>query len=119
MPRKYPNDVLEQAQDIAVGWAQVTPAITFGTLTVAALQADITAAGLLETEISKLEKLLADKRNQRDILFLSMWDKSKRTRAGFKCTFGDDSQQYEWVGGKRMSERKPRARGGTSTTTTA
>jgi hypothetical protein len=117
MPRKYPNDVLKQAQDVAVGWAQVTPAVTFGTLTVAALQADIAAAGPLESEISRLKKQLADKCNQRDILYTGMWDKTKRTRAGFKCTFGDDSQQYEWVGGKRMSERKPRARGGGTTTT--
>ncbi len=118
MHRKYPQDVVEQAQDVVVGWGQVTPAVTFGTLTVTALQADITAATPLEADIAKLEKQLADKRNQRDILYTAMWDKVKRTRAGFKCTFGDDSQQYEWVGGTRMSERKLRARKGSTTTTT-
>lgn len=110
MTRRFPSDVVEQAQDVVVGWGQVTPAVTFGTLTVTALSADIAAAAPLESEISKLRKQLADKCNQRDILYAAMWDKVKRARAGFKCTFGDDSQQYEWVGGTRMSERKPRAR---------
>jgi hypothetical protein len=35
-----------------------------------------------------------------------MWDKVKRVRAGVKANYGDDSQQYEMVGGTRMSERK-------------
>jgi hypothetical protein len=30
----------------------------------------------------------------------------KRVRAGVKANYGDDSQQYEMVGGTRMSERK-------------
>ncbi len=116
MNHKFPHDVLEQAQDVVVGWGQVTPAVTFGTLTVTTLQADITAATPLEAEIAKLKKQLADKCNQRDILYTTIWDKVKRTRAGIKSIYGDDSQQYEWVGGTRMSERKPHARKGSSTT---
>ena len=111
MARKvYPSDVVMQAQDVLVGWGQVSTTLTFGALTPAALTADITAASPLEAEISKLEKQLGDKRNQRDILYNSMWDKVKRIRAGVKANYGDDSQQYEMVGGTRMSERKPRTR---------
>lgn len=31
-------------------------------------------------------------------------------RSGVKGNYGDDSTQYEFVGGTRMSERKTRAR---------
>jgi len=102
----YPPDVVEHAQDVLVGWGQVSATLAFGTLNSAALTADVTAAAPIEAEISKLEKLLADKRNQRDVLYFGMWDKVKRVRAGVKANYGDDSQQYEMVGGTRSSERK-------------
>jgi hypothetical protein len=111
MGRKiYPTDVVDQAQDILVGWEQVNDSLTFGSLTPTALLEDVTIAGPLESEISRLEKQLADKRDQRDVLYNSIWDKVKRVRAGVKANYGDDSQQYEMVGGTRMSDRKPRAR---------
>jgi hypothetical protein len=115
----FPRDVIEQAQEVLVGWGQITPALTFGTLTPTLLQADITAAAPLEAEIVKLRNQLAEKCGQRDMLYYSMWDKLKRTRAGVKAIYGDDSQQYEWVGGTRMSDRKLRARKGSTPTTSA
>jgi hypothetical protein len=45
-----------------------------------------------------------------------MWDKVKRVRAGVKANYGDDSSQYEMVGGTRLSERKPPTRRITSLT---
>ncbi len=106
----FPPDVLGQAQDVLVGWGQVSPTLVFGTLSSSTLTADVTASGPLEAEISKLEIQLADRRNQRDILYNGMWDKIKRVRAGVKANYGDDSQQYEMVGGTRTSERKYRGR---------
>jgi hypothetical protein len=43
---------------------------------------------------------------------VSLWDKLKRIRNGFKSLFGDDSfhATREMVGGIRMSERKFRTR---------
>ena len=108
--RIYPSDVLEQAQDVFVGWNQVSGTLAFGTLNQAALTADITSARMLESEISMLEIQLAERRDQRDQVYNNMWDKVKRVRAGVKANYGDDSQQYEMVGGTRTSERKPRAR---------
>ena len=108
--RVYPPDVLLQAQQVLVGWGQVSSTLAFGTLNPAALTADITAAGPLQVEIEKLEIQLADRRNQRDMLYNGIWDKVKRVRAGVKANYGDDSQQYEMVGGTRTSERKTRAR---------
>ena len=106
----YPSNVLEQAQNVLVGWAQVSSTLAFGTLNTAALTADITTAGTIESEISKLEIQLADKKNQRELVYSGIWDKLKRIRAGVKANYGDDSQQFEMVGGTRMSERKPRTR---------
>ena len=51
----FPPDVLGQAQDVLVGWGQVSPTLAFGTLTSSTLTADLTASGPLESEISKLE----------------------------------------------------------------
>ena len=105
--RVYPQDVVGQAQDVLVGWGQVSPTLVFGTLTSALLTADVTASSPLESEIIKLEIQLADRRNQRDMLYNAMWDKIKRVRAGVKANYGDDSQQFEMVGGTRTSDRKP------------
>ena len=35
-----------------------------------------------------------------------IWDVVKRVCAGVKAIYGDDSSQYEMVGGTPMSERK-------------
>jgi len=102
----HPQNVLAQAQAILVGWAQVSATLVFGTLTPAALTTDITTVNTLESEIGKLEIQLADKRNQRDLAYNSIWDKIKRIRAGMKAIYGDDSQQFEMVGGTRSSDRK-------------
>ena len=106
MKKNFPPNVLEQAQDALVGWNQVGTTVVFGSLNPAALTADITAATAAETEITKLENLLAEKRGLRDLTYNAMWDKVKRVRAGVKANYGDDSQQFEWVGGTRISERK-------------
>jgi hypothetical protein len=110
----FPPNVLALAQEVLVGWAQVSATLVFGAVTPAALTADITAAGTLEAEISKLEIQLADKRNQRALVYNAMWDKIKRIRAGVKANYGDDSQQFEMVGGTRISERKSPTRKSTA-----
>jgi hypothetical protein len=74
------------------------------------LTTDLSAYAPLDAEINKLEKQLADKRNQREQLCIATWDKVKRVRASVRGIYGDDSTQYELVGGTRLSDRKPRAR---------
>ena len=102
----YPNNVLDQAQDVSGAWNQISPTLAFGPLNAAALTADITAATALHTQIANLETQLTDLRNKRDALHLSLWDKVKRIRAGIKAAFGDDSSQFEMIGGTRTSDRK-------------
>ncbi len=57
-----------------------------------------------------LEAQLTDLRNQRDALYAGLWDKVKRVRSTVKGIYGDDSSEYEMVGGTRKSERKHPAR---------
>ena len=116
MPKRlFPSDVIAQAQDVLAGWAQIGSAVAFGTLTSALLTTDVNSYVPLDTEINKLEKQLADKRNQRDQLCSAIWDKVKRARASVRGIYGDDSTQYELVGGTRMSDRKIRVRKATTT----
>jgi len=111
MPNKpFPSDVISQAQDVLAGWAQIGASVVFGTLTSALLTTDVNGYAPLDAEINKLEKQLADKRNQRDLLCAGIWDKVKRARASVRGIYGDDSTQYELVGGTRLSDRKPRTR---------
>ena len=116
MAKKYPTDVLTQAQSVLSAWNQIGTTVTFGTLAPTILTADITAATTLESQLATLEAQLTSAENQRDALYAGIWDKVKRVRAGVKANFGDDSSQYEMVGGIRMSDRKSYTR---RTTTTA
>ena len=104
--KAYPNDVLKQAQDVSGAWNQINATLAFGTMNAAALNADITAAAALQAQIGNLETQLTDLRNKRDALNQSLWDKVKRARAGIKAAYGDDSSQFEMVGGTRVSDRK-------------
>jgi len=108
--KQYPSNVLKQAQAALSAWNQISATLTYGTLTPESLRADIAAAAALAAEMAELEAQLTDKRNQRHAVCLSMWGKVKRLRSGIKATYGDDSSQYEMIGGTRLSERKPAVR---------
>jgi hypothetical protein len=104
--RIYPSNVLDQAQTVVAAWTQIGATVTLGTLLPAALTTDITAATTLDAQIASLELQLTNARNQRDVLYYGLWDKVKRVRAGVRANYGDDSSQYELVGGTRLSDRK-------------
>jgi len=107
MPGKpYPTDVVEQAQSVLDAWNQINAKMTFGDLNASMLAGDLKEAAPIESQIVTLETQLTNLRNQRDAVYRAMWDKVKRVRAGIKANYGDDSSQYEMVGGTRMSERK-------------
>ena len=110
MPRKYPSDVLEEAQTILSAWNFVGATTTLGTLLPASISADVTASAPIEAQIASLESQLTDARNKRDALYDGLWQKLIRVRLAAKVTFGDDSSQYELFGGTRRSDRKSRAR---------
>jgi hypothetical protein len=66
--------------------------------------------GAIEAQLREAELKLSALRNERDALYLSLWDKVKRIYEGVKANYGDDSMQYEMVGRTRASKRKRRAR---------
>jgi hypothetical protein len=107
MPGKpYPRDLLHQAISALNAWSQIDDQMTFGPLNTSTLAEDLNQARGIEDQLIGLANQLTDLRNQRDAVHQSIWDKLKRIRSGMKASFGDDSSQYEMVGGTRMSERK-------------
>jgi hypothetical protein len=102
----YPTDALKQAQDLVIYWEQIDPGLKLGPLSIASISAKIEAAQALKRRITALEVELTNLRNQRDEYCLAVWDGVKRVRASIKGLYGDDSSEYEIVGGTRRSERK-------------
>jgi hypothetical protein len=105
--RKFPTDVIKQAQNVVKAWDQISPAPAFGALTVGSLNSDVTTAAALEGQVVALEAQLAEKRVACDLQFQTLWNNTKRARNSIKGSFGDDSPEYKMVGGTRLSERKP------------
>ena len=111
MRRKlYPINVLSRAKRIAAAWGQIGPTVTFANFNNRVFHNDMAQAEAIEEKIRNAELELAALRNERDALYLSLWDKVKRIYAGVKAIYGDDSTQYEMVGRTRTSKRKRRAR---------
>jgi hypothetical protein len=104
------SDVIEQAKVIADAWAQIDPELTFGELNQARLKEQLDSVIPIEHEIMSLETRLTNLRNERDSAYEVIWDQAKRVRMGVKVIYGDDSSQYEMVGGTRLSDRKPVSR---------
>jgi hypothetical protein len=76
----------------------------------AILTALIKAAEELGAEINTKESELDVVKEKQKVILTKINDFQKRLRAGAKSAFGDDSLEYERVGGKRASEHKKRAK---------
>ncbi len=110
MPKSLPRDVAAQAQALLEAWKQISAGSSFGDLTPEALEADLEQLRAVQAKLNDLEAQLTDQRNRRDDMLISIWDKVKRVRSAVKGIYGDDSSQYEMVGGTRRSERKRHSR---------
>src|SRR6266496_37414 len=103
MPKKsYPTDVLVQAKGALDSWNQLGD-LSFGNLTATALNKDLDQAKQIDAQMVNLENQLTNLRNQRILSNQAIWEKLKRVRAGVKATYGDDSSEYEMVGGTPLS----------------
>jgi hypothetical protein len=102
----YSSTVLKEAIRAQEAWKQIDEELAFGNLKIAGLAADIEDIYQTKYDLAALENQLTEVRNRRDELYLAAWEKVKRMRAGIKGTYGDDSSEYELVGGTRRSERK-------------
>jgi hypothetical protein len=113
MGSRQPRSTTMEAENLISGdmiqaWNQINTTLAFGSLTAALITTDLAAANTLMVDVTRLETQLNDKRNQSEAALAGLWDKVKRTRTNFKGSYGDDSYQYNLVGGTRISERKPR-----------
>jgi len=108
--RLYPTDIHNQAKSVLDAWGQFDDNLTFGKLNLGTFTMAVNQGRTIDQSMTNLENQLTNMRNQRDAANAGLWDQVKRVRAGVKATFGDDSSQYEMVGGTRMSERKSAAR---------
>ncbi len=104
--RKFPTDILSQAIEAQAAWSEIDEEMIFGTLNMGALATDIKNILTVEGSLATLEAQLTEIRDQRDDFCGAAWDKVKRVRAGVKANFGDDSTQYNMIGGTRVSDRK-------------
>ena len=104
--KQFVTDLLPQAKSILNSWGQIDDQLVFGPLNMGVLTMAVKRANSIDETITDLENKLTDLRNQRESSNQDLWNIVKRVRAAFKGIFGDDSSQYEMVGGTRLSERK-------------
>ena len=111
MATSYPTDIQDQATETLGGWKKITPPLgDLRDLKQDDMAVDLAAVQPLLTQIAELDAQITDLRNKRDVIYDRLWDKTKRVRNAVKGLYGDDSSEYEMVGGKRLSERKPPTR---------
>ncbi len=110
MSKPYPTDVLNQLKTAISTWESIDTTLKIGKPSIAELEATLARGETLRQEITALETQLTDLRNKRDEAYATGWKYITRLRSGIKAIYGDDSSEYEMVGGTRLSERKPRSR---------
>ena len=108
--RIIPLTPLDQAAAILAACKQIDPNLKPGILTQAEFANALAQAQAILSQINGLELQMIDLRNKRDERLTSIWEAVKRARSSIKGTYGDDSSEYELVGGTRMSERKKAVR---------
>ena len=102
----YPNDILAQTADVLAACKQIDPKMKAGAQTQEACAGELAEVRAMQAQIQALELQLTDLRNRRDTRLTHLWDTVKRVRATVKGVYGDDSSEYELVGGTRRSQRK-------------
>lgn len=102
----YPSNVLDQARTIINAWNQIGTEVPLGNSSLDSMVEKVNAANTLIAQMEALELQLTTLRNQRDEMYTDLWDNVKRVRFGVRANYGDDSTEYEMVGGTRLSERK-------------
>jgi len=110
----YPHDVIQQGQSVLEAWRKIDPALKVGDLAPEALEAVLTQVSQNTTKINRIKAESAEAHNERKALSKDVWDKIKRVRRGIQAIYGDDSSQFDIVGGTRISDRKPNTRKATA-----
>ena len=104
--RGFPNDILAQTADVLAACKQIDPKMKTVAQTQEAFAGELAEVRAMQAQIQALELQLTDLRNRRDARLIHLWDTVKRVRATVKGVYGDDSSEYELVGGTRRSQRR-------------
>jgi len=114
--KRFPTNIIDQIESALEVWKHIDANLKIGTFTREDLNANLERCRQVKTQIDAIETQLIDLRNQREQVFNDSWDMLKRLRSAIKGIYGDDSPQYEMIGGTRMSDRKKSATTNKTTT---
>jgi hypothetical protein len=106
--KNYPTDVADQGRAVVEAWREIDPALSLGGMALADMEGSLNGLGGIYAQLDGLDAQITELRNQRDAAAGDLWDRVKRVRTGVKSVFGDNSSEYEVVGGTRTGDRKPR-----------
>jgi len=107
MPKR---DIIQEAEDAIQALQQINPGLQVGDISMATLEKALNLAVTNRKQITTAEKQVTDLSNERVVLIGNLWDMLKRLRNGIKGIYGDNSSQYELIGGTRLSEKKKPAK---------
>lgn len=100
------DKTLQEIRRTLEGWQQIDANLKIGSLTVSEVQSQIDSFLKLNSDITAAEISLAKLRNDRQATQKQLQESRKRIHSTIRGLYGDDSNEYEMVGGTRMSERK-------------
>ena len=107
MAKKYfPVDLPQRAAGIQDAWSRIDAKMTLGKVSLTNLATDISTLRGIESDMVALENQMTALRDQRRMVQQATWDKLKSARSMIKVIYGDDSMEYELMGGTRRSARK-------------
>lgn len=91
----FPQDALEQAENVKTGWGKVGKKLLVPNLPVAKFENKLEEA---QQYVEKAEELKIQRANaiqERNIVLSELWDLTKRIRNAAKATFGDYSPELD------------------------
>lgn len=100
------DKTVQELRYILEGWQQIDASLKVGSIALPDVQTQLDSFLKLNNEITSIEITLAKLRNDRKTAQSQLQESRKRILSTIRGLYGDDSNEYEMVGGKRMSERK-------------
>lgn len=110
------EQILVDVRRAVEGWQQIDSELTLGVLTIAEVQRQMEEFEEVNESITAAEVKLTKLRNERHAKRKELNESRKRILSAIKGLYGDDSNEYEMVGGTRLSERKRPTRSGSTNT---
>jgi hypothetical protein len=105
-----PPNTREQAEKIKESWANIDKEVAYGDISLTEFNTSLEEIKKTENNIRSLQDQITEARNILVKQRHELWELIKRVRNGVKAKHGDDSSQYERVGGTRMSERSAKSK---------